>query len=237
MPNWCYNQVTVRGPARSLRAFRRAVESAERPAFIVAEDLARDILADMSAHEQIALAPAAQRLRTRLLSAAKAPPDSLSLDRVVAHLSRPAPSSGNDAVICLNFHRILPVPAQILIDPDKFSDWASATWGVSDLLEDYDIEMRDLDPKRLDYSFATPWSPPDGIARALVARFSRLRVAMVYAERGDDLCGAIWSTGNGACAEHQESAGAFEARHGGGLDGGAMLEALYDELVAPSHGR
>ena len=109
-----------------------------------------------------------------------------------------------------DFNRLVPMPEELLEatkDPDEQADriarhghhwwyeWRIANWGTKWNSYDDDLDEEEMRQGLLHYTFATAWSPPDGICRALLDHLAAVcpdaTVNWFYEEEGDELRGQL----------------------------------------------
>ena len=88
----------------------------------------------------------------------------------------------------LNFHRLIPVPGQLLVNESlDFTDWEETHWGCkwgacnSQIVDEWD--------ERLIYTFETPWSPPLEFIEQVSKEWPTLIFVLEYEESGNGFKG------------------------------------------------
>lgn len=86
---------------------------------------------------------------------------------------------------------------------DPYS-WRGAHWGCTRPADPDSVHLEDSEPGVLGFRLSTPWSPPEGIAATLAARFPALRVELAFFHPARGFAGAIAFEG-GAEVSREES--------------------------------
>jgi hypothetical protein len=152
VPDWCFNNLWLRGDARQLEELREAVAG---------------------------------------------PGGALDFERVdptppelAAH--RPDPDGAMIAALC---------GAAEAEDPYA---WRGAHWGCTRQADPASVRIEDTEEGVLSFRLSTPWSPPEGIAATLAARFPALVVELAFFHPARGFAGAIAFEG-GEEASREES--------------------------------
>ena len=69
--------------------------------------------------------------------------------------------------------------------------WRGSHWGCTRPADPDSIRLEDTDEGVLSFRFSTPWSPPEGIAATLAARFPALAVELAFFHPARGFAGAI----------------------------------------------
>lgn len=121
----------------------------------------------------------------------------------------------------LDFERVDPTPPELAgrrPDPDaamiaalcgaaEAEDpcaWRGAHWGCTRPADPDSVRIEDTEGEVLSCRLSTPWSPPEGIAATLAARFPALRVELAFFHPARGFAGAIAFEG-GAEVSREES--------------------------------
>ena len=179
-PDWLYHHLTVSGPADAVTAFAMAARgSGITPWQLDFSDIEETVFSLAVAQ------PAGQRRLSvegcRILARQ-------FRDQVAARQARAAELVGSSLACPLDLHRLLPVPAAILLlgptHPTALA-WLAAHWGVTDRLRH--VEQRDnaTTGRRLPrshsvigYGFFTHGETPHAAVSQLAARWSQLRLVV-----------------------------------------------------------
>ena len=86
----------------------------------------------------------------------------------------------------LNFHSLLPVPAEVLNLGTGLEDWQVKHWGTK--WEAAEVLLLDASATGLSYQFDTAWSPPIALFKAIGPQWPTLTFRLNYEELG---CGFI----------------------------------------------
>jgi hypothetical protein len=108
----------------------------------------------------------------------------------------------------LDFERVDPTPPELVgrrPDPDAVMitalcgaaetedpySWRGAHWGCTRPADPNSVRIEDTGDEDLSFRLSTPWSPPEGIAATLAARFPALRVEFAFFHPARGFAGAI----------------------------------------------
>ncbi len=108
----------------------------------------------------------------------------------------------------LDFERVDPTPPELLgrrPDPDAVMvaslcgaaeaedpySWRGAHWGCTRPADPDSVRLEDSEAGALSFRLSTPWSPPEGIAATLAARFPALEVGLAFFHPARGFAGAI----------------------------------------------
>ena len=101
----------------------------------------------------------------------------------------------------LNFHRLLPVPAEVLAqhNGDVLEKWQVANWGTK--WEADETELVDEWDTGVCYGFNTAWSPPIALLKSIGPNWPTLKFLLHYEELGCAFVG-VCKVEDATCEDH-----------------------------------
>jgi len=87
----------------------------------------------------------------------------------------------------LNFHSLLPVPAEVLIPGNDLEGWQLEHWGTK--WEATGVLLLDHSGTGLGYQFDTAWSPPVALFKSIGPQWPTLTFRLNYEELGAGFIG------------------------------------------------
>ena len=184
MPNWCMNTLGVSGPENDIRMFRLAAEGPTQ-----SYNEFQGTTGKWPVHDAI-----------RLKSIAQTPPE-----------------SGESTIF--SFHALFPVPEEFrrfpydcrrakeigeLVGEERpygGYSWENANWGCKWGASSPDLQAEE--PRFLQYSFDTPWGPPEPFLQKISEDWPALSFELDYEEPGMDFAGTLVCE-EGQIVSHEE---------------------------------
>ena len=87
----------------------------------------------------------------------------------------------SDGKNAFSFNKITPMPPELLND-ERWHDWRNKHWGCKWDTGADEITVSEYDDDMVEYSFLTPWGPPEMICKKLRETFPDLHINWFYHE-------------------------------------------------------
>lgn len=172
MPNWCYNTLTVSGKDEDIKAFKTRAKGDKT-------DLSLDSLYPMPVELKDSRSPA------------DVVPDAEYPKKLAEAKKLQEANKGNQ------FYDSMPISESesrrliMLYGSNNWYDWRIGHWGCK---WDVQAELVRDEPRKLEYIFDSPWSPPINWLERVSIDFPKLRFKIKYEEEGMGFRGITWFT-------------------------------------------
>lgn len=120
----------------------------------------------------------------------------------------------------LDFERVDPTPPELegrrpgvdtatiaalcgVAEAEDPSTWRGAHWGCTRPADPDSIRLEDTEAGVVSFRFSTPWSPPEGIAATLAARFPGLEIGLAFFHPARGFAGAIAFEDGAVCGREE----------------------------------
>ena len=164
MPNWCANRVTVYGEKEGIQQFKEFVKS------------------EYEVFSFDSILPIPRELQEIQSPVTIVDTEAEVEDYIEKHIGDPPFLTG---------HPITKRTQDILLMDygyDNWYDWSCENWGVK--WDARDVELRE-DFGGLEYTFDTPWGPPEPICETLREKFPDLAIQWFWDEPGMQVAGYL----------------------------------------------